>query len=535
MPPLSLNDSVGISASVGTWLGSLFTGIGLVAVVSQLRTFLSSTSAGRERFISRAAGAWSACFVNKQILQGKGDIKESAPALAGWIHNRYREAGAIKLTQCATNVAGTSSWSKLLGQCYISPDQLLQDGGPAAAVYPPGSTSSQNPIQADMQIEDGNLLYGMSSAEFAAILVLSGFPTTDFSSKGKSFSVKYLGTIHLASHGVFSQIAHFDSHGGSRVTESPSDRRVQSVPVQGSIHLALGILKMSEKRHGREWIVIPQQCSASEALSTLPLAAQLNSARYNLEQLVWISGGSIITYTSQSTHDSNLEKHLMMRLVGQPGPLRFHEALLAAYAIDALVPWSLLPVAPDSFARAFELLLRPCIASRTETVGVLIQKLQNIRSADWRARARGWQDMNEQVSSLNRIGDPASEAFCKSSNYCAYYYDAMAMVFDAVDLPMEYVRRSLAALVSWQVLHSIDSTDSQSNHDGGDGGDTDRKKFFDSMLSHLSLKPQSNSEEHGDITWAVKIYATYVWAWLHDRQHTDGDFVSRFHRRVFFE
>ena len=110
---------------------------------------------------------------------------------------------------------------------------------------------------------------------------------------------------------------------------------------------------------------------------------------FNLETLVMVSGGSIIPYSSLAAEDHEMEKNLMMQLVGQSGPLRFHEALMAAYAIDALVPWGLLPVAPASFSNAFEQLLNPCIAPREETIGIPIQRIENIWSANLRARQGG--------------------------------------------------------------------------------------------------------------------------------------------------
>ncbi|KAM0794350.1 hypothetical protein BDR22DRAFT_876198 [Usnea florida] len=295
-------------------------------------------------------------------------------------------------------------------------------------------------------------MYGMSSAEFAAMMVLNGFSTMDFSDTTISSPIKYLGTMHLASHGVLSQIAHFDPHGNPKVMKVESPRLVHKVPVQGAIHFALGILKLTRKRHRREWIITPQQCPASEAWTTLPNAAQLRSARYNLEALVMVSGGSVIPYSSLAVEDHETEKDLMMQLVGQSGPSRFHEALTAAYAVDAPVPWGLLPVAPKSFSNAFEQLLRPCIAPRGETIGTLIQTTRNMWSANLRARHEGWQDVNEQTSSLDRIGDLRTEYFSGSSNYCAYYYGAMLMAFDTVHLSVEEVRQTLAALVAWLMM-----------------------------------------------------------------------------------
>ena len=301
--------------------------------------------------------------------------------------------------------------------------------------------------------------------------------------------------------------------------------------MQGAIHVALGIVKLPKKRHRREWIVIPQQCPASEAWTALPTATQLRIARYNLETLVMVSGGSIIPYSNQATEDYEIEKDMVMQLAGESGPLRFHEALMAAYAVEALEPWSLLPLAPESFTNAFEWVLKPCIASREETIGVLIHKLQTMWSANLRAREEGWLDINEKTMSLDRIGDLATEYFSGSSNYCAYYYDAMLVTFDAVNLPLEVVRRNLAALVAWLILHPNDKPYDEVNRVGTGSS---MEAFLDSMISLLDTNP-SNSGSREDVTWAVKIYGTYLWAWLHDHQHQDDNFVRRFHRRVFFE
>ena len=140
--------------------------------------------------------------------------------------------------------------------------------------------------------------------------------------------------------------------------EVESPRLVHKIPVQGAIHLALGILKLTQKRHRREWIIIPQQCPASKTWTALPNATQLRLARYSLETLVMVSGGSVMPYSSLAAEDHETETDLMMELVGQSGPSRFHEALMAAYAIDTLVPWGLLPVAPYSFSNAFEQLFK---------------------------------------------------------------------------------------------------------------------------------------------------------------------------------
>ena len=101
--------------------------------------------------------------------------------------------------------------------------------------------------------------------------------------------------------------------------------------------------------------------------------------------------------------------------------------------------------------------------------------------------------------SLDRIGDLATEYFSGSPNYCAYYYDAMFMVSDAVDVPIEAVIQNLAALVSWLILLPTDTAYAETNWP--EPG-LHRTTFCDAMILHLN---------------AVKIYATYLWAWLHIR------------------
>ena len=298
MALLNFDSSVNPSSTIGTWLGSLFTDVGLVAVVSQLKSFLENTSASREHFVSRAAGAWRICFLNKQIFQREGLIEEVAPALLGWLQRQYLGAGIIKLTQSDTGMAGTSSWSKYFAQCHISPQELVRCGGLDAQVYPTSSKITRPPIQADVRIEDGKLLYGLAPAEFAALLILSGFPPAELSSDNGATSVKILGTIRLARHGVFSQIAHFDPHSGVEVLRPGDERFVHCVPVQGAIHMALGILKLTPKQGSRQWIILPKHCSASEAWRNQPSANQLGSIRYNMEQLVMVSGGDVIAYSA---------------------------------------------------------------------------------------------------------------------------------------------------------------------------------------------------------------------------------------------
>src|SRR4051794_14201691 len=88
MPPLNFGDSVNVSSMVGTWLGSLFTGIGLLAVIIQLRGLLKDYFGSRNEQLRHTAGPWPDCFPNLRHSD-KGIVEGKAPALTGWIRRYY--------------------------------------------------------------------------------------------------------------------------------------------------------------------------------------------------------------------------------------------------------------------------------------------------------------------------------------------------------------------------------------------------------------------------------------------------------------
>ncbi|KAI4164085.1 MAG: hypothetical protein LQ342_002321 [Letrouitia transgressa] len=482
-----MNDNLSLSATIGTWLGSLFTGIGLIALFSQLRSILGSSSSRQENFISRAAGVWSQCL-NKQAIQAEtGTFEQAAPTLAGWIQKKYLRGESTKLILSDSGVAGTSSWSKLFAQCSISPFELTNFGGPEASVLPGRSDDPRAPPQADVRIEEGKLYYGFSSTEFASFLILCGLSSDAFKATGTSSSIGYLGCMHLADHGPFAQIAHFDPHSGINLVETESERLVHSVPIRDVVHVALGIIHLSPRRGKREWIVVPdvgvEKLKPYDAWRILPRATQLSSLRYNLEQLVSVSVGNLTAYSSNSSSILGQEEANMKMLIGEDKGQQHQEALLAAYAIDSLNPWDLLPIAPLYLVEAFSEILKPCVGSREETIGVLAVWLQKLSPRiERRASTGGWKSAEEQIQALSRIGDIKTEFFCQSSDYCASYYHAMVSVFECIDLPLEQVKKMLATTVAWQMLRP----DSSTHEDFRDEKEErDRSSFNGYMMTHL--------------------------------------------------
>ncbi|KAL8772939.1 MAG: hypothetical protein Q9209_001959 [Squamulea sp. 1 TL-2023] len=424
------------------------------------------------------------------------------------------------------------------------------------------ATFKRTPTQADVRIKDGKLDYGFSAAEFAALLIVAGFSFDDFAAKGTSSSIGYLGTMHLADHGPFSQIAHFDPHAGTRIMEIELARLVHEVPVQAAIHLALGILKLSSRRGERQWIVLPSHHLPLDRINhskpppfrrwkELPGADQLCETRYNIKQLALISSKDIISYSSRSASFIEYEDRTMSELLQISGltvsSQQFSGAILAAYAVDALHPWALLPVAPKYFLDGFKDILTPFVAAREETLGELSKRLrQSPPEGVLTVPKSGWPNVEEQIGSLNRIGDIKTEYFCGSSSYCAYYYQAMVKVFSEAGLHFRAVRRRLAAEVAYQFVseaapYPIPEDDIEEK--------SQRTTFISALIDHLGEESTSQTGEgrelsdqnpfeavgleSAEILWAVKIYATYLWGWLHDRQETDGNFISKFRRRIF--
>ena len=56
MAPKNLDSDVNVASLAGTWLGTLFTGVGLLAVLTQLRSLLQYVNAENRRWKERAAG-----------------------------------------------------------------------------------------------------------------------------------------------------------------------------------------------------------------------------------------------------------------------------------------------------------------------------------------------------------------------------------------------------------------------------------------------------------------------------------------------
>ena len=76
------------------------------------------------------------------------------------------------------------------------------------------------------------MFYGFSSTEFAALLIVAGLSSDNFTAKGISSSINYVDTMHLADYGPFSQIVLFDPHAGTKIIKVELKCLIHEAPVR---------------------------------------------------------------------------------------------------------------------------------------------------------------------------------------------------------------------------------------------------------------------------------------------------------------
>lgn len=516
MAPLDISNRFSAAALAGTWLGTLFTGIGLLAILSQLRSALLDLRRSKRALLARSAGRWITLIPQKDMLQ-RGLVEKVAPSFLGWVQRAYNENLCISLTQNDRMIAGTSGWSNIFAHCGIQAADLIRFGGSDARVFPAvtGNIGSGAPRLADLIFDNGRVFYGFSKYEFAALLIVSGFSPTDFSISGCTTSTKFLGSMQLADNEPFSQIACFDRHEGCRETAEDKERFINKVPVQTCIDFAIGILRTPER--GDHRIIIPANVSSAAENSDLsawiirPPTAQLNEIRYAWEQLISVSAANVLKYSVETRRDIDYETSAMDKISpgNDFGRAKIRQTLLIAHALAALQPWGLLPVLPRHFVQAFKPLIVPFIGSHTETVSVLQERMCKLQITP----LDGWDSIQEQAMALGQVGDIRDEFFSGSCSPCRNYYKAMNMVFDAYRIRMDKVRITLAALSARRCVDGILAADD----------------FVPNLIAHLS---KGNFSDQAP-AWTITVFATYLWGWLNDFVEVDLDFQAKFKRRVF--
>lgn len=519
MAPLEFGDRINTAAMAGTWLGTLFTAIGLIAVYSQLRSVLGNLQQSKKSQLARSTGRWIDLIPQKDMPQ-QGLVERVAPSFLGWVQRAYMENMHACLTQDDRMIAGTSGWSNLFAQCGIKATDLIQFGGSDARVFPAvtGDLGQGAPRLADLVFDNGRILYGFSESEFTALLIICGFPPSDFSISGWSSSTRFLGSMQLAENEPFSQVARFDAHTGCRDITEDKERYINNVPVQTCIDYVIGVLRTPNR--GDHSIIIPAEASSTAAENSeltawtiKPRATQLNGIRYALEQLVSVSNADVLKYSMETGKDKEYKSSTINTIfpgnyTGQDQD-RTRVILLIAHALAALQPWGLLPILPSHFVQAFKPLIVPFVGPHLDTVYVLQEHMRTLRLTP----LDGWDSIEQQAMGLGQIGDIKVEFFSGSCTPCRNYYKAMEMVFKANSIRFADVRITLAAHAACRYLDGIDVT----------------REHVPKLIAHLSQGQISG----GVPLWAIIVYATYLWGWLNDSMEMNLNIRGNFKRRVF--
>lgn len=516
MAPLIFGDQINVASMAGTWLGTIFTAVGLIALFSQLQSVINDLRQSKNSLLARSAGNWVALIPKKDMPQ-RGLVESVAPSFLGWAQKAYTGKLHISMTQDVRTTAGTSGWSKLFAHCGIQAADLIRFGGQDARVFSAvtGDLGPGFPRLADLAFDNGRVLYGFSQSEFSALLIICGFPLSEFSISGCTTSTKFLGLMQLADNEPFSQVARFDPHEGCRFIAEDKERYTNDVPVHTCIDYALGMIRTSKR--GDHSLIIPASILSSDteytefaAWTVKPRTTQLNKIRYALEQLVSVSAADVLNYSIETNKDVEYEVTTMKSISPKFDFERekCHQLLLIAHALAALQPWSLLPVLPDHFVQAFKPLIFPFIGSQLDTVNVLQEHMRKLKLKP----LDGWDDIEQQAEALGHVGDIRTEFFSGSCGPCRWYFKAMKLVFDAQKFRIDDVRITLAALATRRYLEGTSIPD----------------EFVPNLKAYLKEERPMEEVPH----WAVTVFATYLWGWLNDFIPMEFD-LGCFKRRVF--
>ena len=554
MAPLNLENSVNIASLAGTWLGTIFTGVGLLAVLTQLRSLLLYVTAENRRWKERAAGAWASCILIDH-MPSNGVQESVVPIFSGWLQHFYLQEKSITTSQDDRGVSGKSSWTNLFARMDIKATDLDSYGGLRRQRAPTrkhdfaGNNLWIRPLRpglGDVLVQNGSISYGFSAPEFAALIILCGFRPRDFSPKSSGHSTCYYGQMLVADHGPFSQIAKFDSHHGFRDAIKNFKTDLRNVPVAHSLNLAFGMIPC-KGRYGREWVIPrqginppsdPFQFFSATIWSEYALPQQLKRIQYSFERFVGVSELNIGDYSQRNADfeadDVEVLKNLMTTSGlasvtpwshgnSKPDFATLARGLLnAAHAIAAIQPWALMPILPVYLTGAIRLILEPFYKMREFTVQVLQCELMKTPRMSFRPQGKTGEELSRV---LNAIAGDKDHFFGdeQHSHQTSHYHEAMSMVFQHNDIELDDVRISLAAAVGsksfWRQMEAEEDESFQTN--------------LGHYLERCYLQTKPRHKARNVPAWAIDVYVNYLWGWVTDSIPAEPDLISYFRRRVF--
>ena len=520
MAPVNFDDQLNIGSLTGTWLGTLFTGVGLLAVLTQLRSLLQYAKSEHRRWKESAAGAWASCIFVEQMPHN-GIVEGCLPLFSGWLQDFYLERKSIVVSQDDRGACGKSSWSNLFDRMNITAVDLSKYGGferpqlHSRTYDKLGDEPLVRPLRtglADTLVENRSVSYGFSAAEFAALIILSGFRPEDFVPGKTQRSISYFGQMLIADHGQFSQVARFDPHHGFRDQIKGYQTDMSTMPVAQALDLALGMIRI-KGRFGREWVIVPEYPESTiETWGGHPSARQMKKSQYCYERFIGMTEPFISDYAGGNIdHDFADVEALedLLRASGNPfstpdtqvSPIKAREVLNIAHAIAAITPWSIHPVVPAHLASALRTILEPYYKTKVHTVRVLQLELQKIPNKRLRPGGRNGRDVIGLVSHV--VGDKDRFFVDGNGSLSFFYYEAMSLVFEHHDIKMEDVRFLLASSIAANSL-KFEPESSKS------------EQFRRQMIGYLehcyleqpTAKPQVRSKT--DVPdWALDVYGMF--------------------------
>ena len=542
--------SVDVSSLVGTWLGTMFTGFGLLAVLTQLNNIIKTVIVDRRRWKEKAAGQWASC-IQFDHVPNNGVVESAVPNFSGWLQRCYLEDRQLTTTQDDRGTSGKSSWSKVFGRLDIKACDLVDFGGARPELYPAlvrdkapdAKVRLLRPGLADMLVENESVSYGFSAAEFAALLILCGFPPQDFRPTPSGFrcSVWYFGRMLLDNHGPFSQVAQFDTHHNFRDLRIGEKAALCDVPVAPCLQLAFGMIRTPGRRN-RDFIIItdsppcladpiPIEFEVIKLWSAYPRSQQIRNIQYAFERFIGV--GEVCYADFEARHDQRDQEDvvLLKGMIGNSTPhlnvfapvdteakyaILARGILAVAYAIASLEPWALLPVLPTQTATAFKEILSSFYKPKEYTVEVLQRELLSARcrhsySEALHGRGLSYDGIQELLGLIH--GD--RDLFFRGSGASAVYHEAMCRVFRYHMISIANVRNILAAAATSRILWP--------------DGPSKRSTTFEANLRNLL----DHSTKRSVPDWAVDVYANYLWGWITCYVPADPDIIDHFRRRVF--
>jgi hypothetical protein len=542
MAPLDLGDRINLWSMIGTWVGTLATLFGLVAVIAQLRTLLKDFSDDRKETVKNAAGDYAICIPALSHLD-VGHVEGKAPSIRSWINYYYHHDKDILVTPYERALkGGQSSWSKLFARLQIRPQELKNLGGPESK-YEEMTRSNFGigcyPRQVDLLIDGAKISYGMHGDEFAALLILSGISPSKFHPQQTSNAVSHLGRFFLGAHDTFSQIAQFDGtmkNLRNFQNYEGAGRFAHSFNVRRCIDLALGILRVDCV--GREKILTFNSkknlislnpdfldltnSSAEEILTIRQNLTHIAGGSPELDPLYDVAGGSF-NYI-EDIRDRQIEWQIPLPdSIGLISGDGLDKCFKMAFALTAIKPWGFpLVISRHLIAKFRKFLSFSFDYSKVHSPPILTREFRALPSK-LVVEIPGW-TRSSMDKALDSLSDINQRGFSGLSSRSALYYDAMIVLFQHHKLRFESIQIGMAARCCTTYFASLSKVKPES----GTFEILPDKQFCAFIRERINAAPMDEPP-----FWAMEVLVTYLHAWLQGAHAVDDDFRQNFRRRVF--